>query len=207
MLQRHPLFAGLLIKDRRVSVAEGATLDILTRDANGVALFHQRAVGQQLRQRPLHTTILNRRTRLHALGNGLVRCKSFGNHGKLRGNSLEHAGRDASFHRVIIPRSGHPLPYTFERSMPGLHRLRLGALLRSVQRRKERLGLIVQFIRTDHALSDQLLGVPRRDRLGAAHSSVQERLCEVGLIRFVVPVLAPAPHIDKHVFAERAAPL
>ena len=91
--------------------------------------------------------------------------------------------------------------------MPGLHWLRLGTLLRSVQRRKERLGLIVQFIGTNHALSNQLLGVTGRYRLGAAHSSVQDRLREVWLVCFVVPVLAPAPHIDKHILTECAAPL
>ena len=72
MVKRAVLLATVLIDEDRMSVAEGATLDVLSGQTNGMSLQEERAKRQQFASRPVHLTAI-----FHGFGTGLGQALQF----------------------------------------------------------------------------------------------------------------------------------
>ena len=191
-----------------MAVAEGAALDILAREAHGVALCEERRVREHLCERPVDLACPDRACALlEESRDRLVERRVVGCGTELLGKLLEGFLRYARLDRLVRVLARESGPRALERIDHRIDRLLLRSVLRLVEHAipcgEHRVDLSFRH----RAFADELraVGLERRARL--LHAVVEERLREHRLVCLVVAVLPVAPHLDDDVVAERLAPV
>ena len=203
MVKRAVLLATVLIDEDRMSVAEGATLDVLSGQTNGMSFQEERAKRQQFASRPVHLTAI-----FHGFGTGLgqalqlaVEFEVCGKFGQTVADFTQGGQRDIGLDGFVVPLFGQTRPMV---PVPGLQGH--GGVFGS------RLGFVEAFPSGgSHALRrfhrrDALLNEPLRMGFGNAglvlDAFVQLGLGEGGLVALVVSVTPVAPHFNHHIGAK-----
>ena len=198
--------AGLHVDQVGVPLAERPPAAVLTTEADGGVLEHERAEGQRLARRPvdrppaLHGLAPRREDSLDlgvAVEAGGYRAGRLGDRaqGLVRDPGLDRRERE-------VGRQARPGP-----AEAGLHRHRvvlaavdLAVLLLHLV--AEGLGDRLDLVGRELAGHDELLGVELADRHPVADLAVHQRLGERRLVPLVVAVAAIADHVDDDVLAE-----
>ena len=204
MVKRAVLLATVLIDEDRMSVAEGATLDVLSGQTNGMSLQEERAKRQQFASRPVHLTAI-----FHGFGTGLGQALQFavefevcGEFGQTVADFTQGGQRDIGLDGFVVPLFGQTRPMV---PVPRGARGHGGVFGSS-------LGFVEAFPSGgSHALrrfrcQDTLLNEPLRMGFGNAglvlDAFVQLGLGEGGLVALVVSVTPVAPHFNHHIGAK-----
>lgn len=213
VLQRSVRRLGLLVVQDGVTLREGTTLDILSGDADVVALCHETTERESLGRRPVDAlTLVNS---LLAVGQDTlevtVHVAALGGTADLVSDVPQQVRVDGGG-QVRKDLSGQllgslePVP---GRSQPllagGL--VVLAALEAVVQHTPDPLLVLLDVLLGERALRNQLLDILVELALLLRDALVHQRLSEGGLVGLVVALLPVADDVDDNVALERGAPV
>ncbi len=196
-------FAGFRIVDHSVSMAEGATLGVLSTDADGGAVEEETAKGQRFSHAPVDAAVFLESFEFgfHLPEDLFVYIKAFGEFDVLFDDVMQGVVVDVglvSFKAIgwllncvgLGEGIARDILLFFDRFKGAFHALSVGVFKS------------LDFLCGEFAILNQLCGERAPDRLHFCDGLIKHGLGEGGFIGFIMSVFAPAVHIDDDITAK-----